>query len=468
MAGGLTLRLSVLLGALVASSVGCKPAASPPAPPPAEAADRVRLHAAIDEIAHEAMQKRGVAGLSIAVLRGDDVVLAKGYGVADVDTSRPATPETVYQIGSITKQFTAAAVLRLVEQGKVDLDAPVSTYLPDYPPPGRDALVRQLLHHTSGIKEFFMVEGFGEMETGSPGEHTRDDLVALFEKEPPIFEPGERWAYSNSNYTLLGLIVERVSGRSYAEALRTSLFDPNGLASTRQCDGSRHSEAHATGTLEENGAIRSVPSINMNTAVGDGGLCSSVLDLARWTRALVTGRAVSRASYERMIASEPVRRGYTPAYGFGLSTVPLDGRARVAHNGEVGGFSGTLAYYPDADVTVALLTNRGRIWPEAIEKAVARAVLGVRAPALRDEPLDALAIERLVGTYDFGVFPVRVVADGSRIKFVLREGAQEYTLLHQGEQRFVARDEPDAIRIELGSGTAVIEMAGMRWYAERV
>jgi hypothetical protein len=214
----------------------------------------------------------------------------------------------------------------------------------------------------------------------------------------------------------------------------------------------------------------------MNTAIGDGSLCSSAPDLVAWTRALAAGRVIAPQSYRRMIAPDPVRRGYTPDYGFGLSTVRLDGRARIAHNGEVGGFAGTLAHYPDDDLTIAVLTNGGRLWPEAIEKAIARAFLGLPTPAVRDLPLDPAERDRRVGTYDFGVFPVRVVRveeDGGRLKFVLREGAQEYTLLNQGDRSFVARDEPDAIRLDfeadgVPAGTLVIEMAGMHWYADRL
>ncbi|HEX8335996.1 MAG TPA: serine hydrolase domain-containing protein [Pyrinomonadaceae bacterium] len=161
------------------------------------------LEAAVDEIAADALRVRPLPGLSVAVARGGKIVLAKGYGFADLERKVPATPETVYQIGSVSKQFTAAAVMRLVERGKVSLDDQLTKYLPDYPTRGHRPLVRHLLHQTSGIKEFFTVKGFDEMESGPPQKYSRQDLIDLFKREPFVYAPGERWAYSNSNYTLL-------------------------------------------------------------------------------------------------------------------------------------------------------------------------------------------------------------------------------------------------------------------------
>ena len=199
------------------------------------------LEAAVDSIAEAALKERSIPGLSVAVMRGAQMVLAKGYGFADVERKIPAAPETIYQVGSISKQFTAAAIMRLVERGRVRLDEPLTKYLPDYPTQGHTVLVRHLLHQTSGIKEFLTVQGFDELENGSPERYSRSDLINLFRKEPFQFTPGERWAYSNSNYTLLGVIIEKASGMTYEQYLQEALFQPLGLchALLRRATGGR-------------------------------------------------------------------------------------------------------------------------------------------------------------------------------------------------------------------------------------
>jgi len=430
------------------------------------------LEAAVDQIAAAALGERNIPGLSIAVARGSRTVLAKGYGFADLKGRVPASPDTIYQIGSVSKQFTAAAVMRLVERGKVGLDDPLTKYLPDYPTRGHRALIRHLLHQTSGIREFFTVKGFDEMESGSPEKYSRQDLVDLFKREPFVFAPGERWAYSNSNYTLLGLVIEKASGLTYEQYLQETFFRPLGLTATHSCGARPTGERFARGYVPGEGALAPAPPVNMNTAVGDGGLCSSVLDLLTWTRALTTGRAVSRNSYGRMVAPERVRRGYRPDYGYGLSLVPLDGRRRVGHNGDITGFMSALAYYPDADLTVAVLTNRARHWPEVIERAVARTALGLPTPVVKDLPLDRERLGVYAGTYDFGVYPLPVKEEGGRLKVSTGLGRPPYTLLFQGGHTFVAREDPDAIRLtfSLRDGRAeqlLFRMAAMHWYAER-
>ena len=435
--------------------------------------NRRSFEGAVDSIAEAALKEHSIPGLSVAVSRKHEMLLSKGYGLADVEQKIKAKPETIYQLGSISKQFTAAALMRLVERGKVALDDVITKHLPDYPTQGHTVLVRNLLHQTSGIKEFFTVPGFDELENGSPEKYSRSDLVTLFKKEPFQFAPGERWAYSNSNYTLLGLIIEKASGMTFEQYLQETLFQPLALSNTHSC-GTRPTGGHfAKGYVLKDRITVAAPLVNMNTAIGDGGLCSSVLDLVKWNHALVGGRAVKQSSYKRMTSSETVRRGYKPEYGFGLSLVTLDGRQRLGHNGEITGFTGALAYYPDNELTVAVLTNRSQIWPEAIEKKIARTALGMPIPMLKDLQLRRDGLRPYIGTYDFGVFPLRVFDEGGRLKFDMKMGRLPYELLYQGNHTFVARSDPDAIRLtfSMSGGRAEslnLEMAAMRWYAERI
>jgi D-alanyl-D-alanine carboxypeptidase len=430
------------------------------------------LEDTIDKIAAEALKGLPLPGLSVAVARAGRIVLAKGYGFADLMFKVPAAPETVYQIGSVSKQFTAAAVMRLVELGKVSLDDPLTKFLPDYPTHGHRVLIRHLLHQTSGIKEFFTVKGYDEMEAGPPEKFSRDDLINLFKKELFVFGPGERWAYSNSNYTLLGVVVEQVSGLSFEQYLQETFFRPLGMTATHSCGSRPIGEHYAKGYMPGQSGFDPAPPVNMNTAIGDGGLCSSVLDLVTWTRALTTGRAVSLNSYRRMVTPERVRRGYMPDYGYGLSLVPLDARRRIGHNGDITGFMSALAHYPEADLTVAVLTNRARHWPEVIERRIARAALGLPAPAFKDLPLGRERLAAYAATYDFGVYPLYVREAGGRLRFEMGLGRPIYTLAYQGDHTFVAKEDPDAIRLTFSMKGAraerlLLRMASMHWYAER-
>ncbi|MDQ3398831.1 MAG: beta-lactamase family protein, partial [Deinococcota bacterium] len=317
--------------------------------------------------------------------------------------------------------------------------------------------------HTSGIQDFIVLPDFWELSADL--ERSRDELVAMFKNEPFIFEPGARWAYSNSNYTLLGLIIEAVSGQDYADFLEEAFFEPLGLASTRVCD-TLPGEERAQGYYLEAGATLAAPAENMAWALGDGAICSSAVDLAAWKRALVTGRVVSHASYERMIAPETLQDGFAPAYGFGLSLVEFGGRPKVAHSGRMGGFSGAVAYYPDDDVIVAILSNLAGIEPETVERTVARAVLGLPEPEVRDLALSPGERQLYLGNFDTGVFPVTISEEGDRL---YAEAIGLWPLLYQGDRTFTVEGEADTIRLSFGeeAQSLLLEFAGMHWYAER-
>ena len=444
------------------------------APASAQDGTAARARRAADSVAAALRSSDSVPGLSIVVARGGAVLVARGYGTADRATGAAAGPGTVYQIGSISKQFTAAGVMRLVEQGRLRLDDPVSRHLPEYRPRGDSVRLSHLLHQTSGIREEFTIPEYGALigDTTQPNE----ELLALIRREPLGFRPGARWSYSNSNYALLAAVIDRAAGMPYDRFLREALFRPLGLASLHQCTNTPSAPDHARGYLLDGGALVPSPPENIEWTRGDGGLCASATDLARWARALATGRAVRAASYRRMTASGRLGDGTVPAYGFALSLVPLDGRERrVSHGGRMAGFTGTLAYYPDHDLAVAILANRGGVWIESAEQAIARAVLGRRAPALRRAALSAAERGRLVGTYDIGVvgLPVRVVDRDGRLHLEMPPPGPSSPLGWRVGRELAADLAPDAVRVLVpaGAGRAdriVLRFAGMHWYGTRV
>jgi len=410
--------------------------------------------------------------MSVTAMRGEKILLAKGYGVADRERGRPAKPRTIYQIGSITKQFTAAAVMRLAEQRKLSLDDALTRFLPDYPTGGRTVLVRHLLQQTSGIADYILLPGYDKLET-SDLTRPHDELVRLFAAQPFRFAPGERWAYSNSNYSLLASIIEKVTGEPYARHLAEVFFRPLGLRDTGYCDDESQGD-RAKGYLLRDGALVPSPRWNLQWGLGDGALCSSAVDLARWNRALVEGRAVSSASYRRMVTPDALSDGRRPEYGFALSVVDLDGRPRVGHGGATWGFTGSLTYYPGEDLTIAVLTNRGGLGFVPVEKPLARAILGLAAPTFGDGPLSASERRSYLGTYDTYAFKVQVVEDGDHLRLrVDGLGPPSSRLLYQGGESFVAETDPDTLRLTFRRATDPVhgldlEFAGMRWYATRV
>jgi CubicO group peptidase (beta-lactamase class C family)/pimeloyl-ACP methyl ester carboxylesterase len=436
-----------------------------------DAGDRtpVKTAATIDALVEAARHDHGFPGVSVAVTHGGELVMARGYGVAVRESGTPASAESVYGIGSISKSFTAAFVMKLVEEGKIDLEDPISRFLPESPESWSAIRVRHLLQHASGIPDFLGLPGFEEMEKGTPEQFSRDDLVALFREAPLLFQPGERWAYSNSNYTLLGLIIEAVSGRLLEEALDQQLLGPAGLAATYPCGSRPVSERVARGYEVRADVVAVAPVMNPNTAVGDGGLCSSVLDLVRWMETLTSGRLVSAESFRRMTTADRLVDGTRLDYGFGFSVGDFEGRRRVGHSGHGLGFTGSLAFYPEEELIVAVLTNDGNGWPEVIEKRIARALLGIPEPGVAELPLDASGLQRYLGTYDTGNFPLQVLEEAGRLRIDIKG---PIALRHEGSHSFASASDPDAVRLTFSMGASradgvVLEFAGMRWYGVR-
>ena len=338
--------------------------------------DRSRLVAALDSIARAHVEHPTVPGVSIALVQHGDTLLKRGYGFVDLewDVPTPADAEASYEIGSVTKQFTAAAVLLLAEEGKLDLDADMTEYV-DFDTQGRDVPVRRLLDHTSGIRGYTEMPVFGELAVR---DLPRDSLVTLVEREPFDFEPGTAQIYNNSAYFLLGLIVEEVSGRSYEEFVEERLFGPVGMEDSYYCNESavRTRRAHgydASGpeSLERAGYL------DHTWPYAAGSLCSTVGDLVRWTDALHGGRVLSEESYRAMTTPAPLLDGTPIRYAMGLGVDAPGGRRVIQHGGGINGFLSQLSWYPDEDLTVAVLQNSaGPRGAGALAAALAERVLG--------------------------------------------------------------------------------------------
>lgn len=305
----------------------------------------------LDAILRSSVASIPLAGLTVGVERAGKTLFIRAYGHSDVAAGVAAKEDTVYRIGSITKEFTAAATMQLVERGKIGLDDPVADYLQRWPGAwGAKIRVRHLLNHTSGLPDYI------RLPMNRFREYSTEELVSICVSRRLLFSPGARMAYSNSNYALLGAIIEKVSAVSFDDYLQEYVCEPIGLRYTSLKPLAN--KVPATGHAYESGRFVPTGSIPSSFAFAAGGLFSSVPDLLLWQRALVQGAVVSRKAYEQMTAPETLSSGETLPYGYGFWIGrPHMSEVAVAHGGSIRGFSGFLVYYPKEDMALALLSN---------------------------------------------------------------------------------------------------------------
>ncbi len=334
----------------------------------------------VDDYLAAQMKGRHIPGLSLAVVRDGKVIKAKGYGVSNVELNTPATPETVYEIGSITKQFTATAIMLLVEEGKVGLDDKIAKYLDGLPDSWNAVTVRHLLTHTSGIRSYF----------GLPGFEFRNHLTtAQFIKTAsvlkPNFPPGDDYLYSNTGYSLLGFIVEKASGQPYWSFLRERIFMPHAMNATTDRDPRKLVLNRADGyEWEKDNWINRDG--DLTDVFSAGAVVSNVLDLAKWDAALYTERTLKLSSLDQMWTPVRFNSGRTFTYGLGWNVSNTRGHRLISHGGQTAGFSAVFSRFTDDRLTIIMLCNADSFGPGG----AARLVRGVAAQYLPSFALDTL------------------------------------------------------------------------------
>ncbi len=363
----------------------------------------------------------------ILVERGGRVVFHQAYGLADVENGAPVHEDAVFCIGSISKQFGAAAVMQLVEAGKLRLDDKLARFFPDFPRADR-ITVDDLLHQTTGIVDF---EYNGGWPKTMAVERTDDELVATFRDLPPEFEPGARWAYSTSNYFLVGMIVEKASGVPLAKYLAERVFAPAGLTHTRFCDAHALIPKRAVGydVDEQKGFIPTRPTILTQFGVG-GGLCSTVHDLLTWQHALEGGKVVSAESYRKMRTAAPLPDGTPTGYGYGLFPSDFYGHPVISHSGGVAGYSAFLVEYPADDLRIVMAFNTEGAPMTAIERSLALSFLGITPP--KPQPIRPAELQR----YAVATKEMAFVVDGDHLAVKLEN--RSIPLVYLGNQTFEA------------------------------
>jgi CubicO group peptidase (beta-lactamase class C family) len=408
---------------------------------------RLALQKTVDSLVTSALAEGPVAGMSVAVVRGRDTVVMKGYGFSDVENDVRATPQTVYRIGSITKQFTAADVMRLVEEGKLSLDDSFGKHLPTLPAAWRGVTIRLLLNHTSGIPSY---TGAGpKWATRMRLDLPHDTLIGIVANDPLDFPVGSLWKYNNTGYYLLGMLIERLTGHSYSTEVRDRFFVPLGLRSTMYCDLEPIIKHRAQGyVVGPDRKLMNAPPLSMGQPFSAGSLCSTVGDLVKWQRALAGGGVVKPASYSAMITPEGAAARAHYGYGIGRDTV--FGRLRIQHGGGINGFNSMLTYFPDDSLSIVVLGNTNGPHIDRVADNIARAALGQKlisppAPA-RDLPTTAEQRARYAGTYNLALAPGRTLElriferDGKLMSQAT--GQDAFAMLYQGNDTFAPSFDP--------------------------
>ena len=349
----------------------------------------------LDSIAGAGVLEKRSVGLAVAVVKAKDTLLLKAYGKADVEGDQPATVDTLFGIGSDTKQFTAAAILQLRDQGKLGLDDEITKWLPDFETGGNKVTLRHLLGHTSGIVDLVAMPELRAMQAMRNPAVTRDDLYKIISRYRFEFQTGSMQIYSNSNFWLLGLIIEKASGMTYEEYVEKRMFAPLGMTRSRYCNSAEAVPRRAYGYGMRNSISGRVPDILHTATYAAGAICSTAEDLITWLQALHGGRVLTAKSYTEMMTPSRLDDGTPLRYSMGLS-VAEDSRGLrfIGHGGGGFGFSSQTRWYPEAKLAVVVLTNSEPDDTTEVADKLAAAVLPPPTPRpfLGDASL-------IVGTY---------------------------------------------------------------------
>jgi len=429
----------------------------------------------LDSLARSAVSDGPLASVSVAVLRGRDTLLLRAYGMADIEERAPAVVASQYRLGSVTKSFTSAAILQQIERGRLTLDDTLGKFFPQYTE-WKAVRVRQLLNHTSGIPDYTAV---GDAFNGSAAEEIpTDSIVGFVRGRPTKFPPGTKWSYSNTNYVLLGMILEQVTRAPYDEYLAQEVYTRAGLKQTMYCDDATLQPHRALGYGRSHEQFVNASAIAMTVPFAAGALCSTAEDLARWARALRSGQVISQSSYHAMTTGEFAGRHLNPRdstqqYGYGVGMGMLGSHHMVEHGGNINGFNASFIDVPDADVTVAALTNTEGVGADALARRLAQAALSLpvdTTPRTPPEPtlaarasLTPSASAKYFGRYRLHVMNAplraarvsiteRVYEEGGRL-LMWSPGSAPTELVPLGNDRFANRSDPGTT-FEFGADSA--------------
>jgi CubicO group peptidase (beta-lactamase class C family) len=313
------------------------------------------------------MDENNIPGALVAVASRGRIVHVKQYGMANVELAVPVTDKTVFEIGSISKQFVTATVMLLHEEGKLGLDDSIHQYLPNLPGEWLGVTIRQLMTHTSGIPDYEEIRSYDVYRFRL----TPEDVIRIGHSRPMDFEPGTGYYYSNTGYFLLSMIVERIEGQPLGKVLQSRIFQPLDMPETRMADPEAIIQNRAAGYwVNKAGELINRNPTETSSTLGAGGVLSSVYDLAKWDEALYGDEFLSGESKSALWTPVILPNGVNTEYGFGWRVTPYEGMASQSHRGQVAGFVASFSRYPDQEFAVIVFMNRYRVSSTTVHLAV--------------------------------------------------------------------------------------------------
>jgi CubicO group peptidase (beta-lactamase class C family) len=369
----------------------------------------------IDDYLKAEMQRLHIPGISVAVLKDGKIIKVEGYGLANVELNVPARPETVYKIGSVSKQFIASGIMVLIEDGRISLDDKISKFLEGTPDTWKEITIRHLLTHTSGIVR--EAPGFDPLKIQNDA-----DVIKTAYPLPLRFAPGEKWEYCNVGYFTLAEIIRKVSGKPWGDYLKERLFSPLEMNATRTTTMSDLVENRANGYLWRNGKLQNA---DIYFALRpSGAFLSSVVDLAKWDAALYTDKTLKPSIRDQMWTPVKLNNGTTNPYGFGWQLEPVGGHRMVNHGGSLPGFRAEFARLIDDKLTVVVLSNSDNANASALAVAVAALYIPGLIPERVAAKVDPKIFEAYVGQYQPNPSTVLTVTrEGD--KLMVQQGSSE-------------------------------------------
>lgn len=393
-------------------------------------------------------------GASIIIMEKGEIIHQAGYGLANVELGVPITNDTVFRIGSVTKQFTAAGIMLLEQRGQLSTSDQIEKYLPDYPTHGHIITIDNLLTHTSGIMSYTNIPDY--MSTEIRDDLTTEELIDVFDNMPMEFAPGNKWNYNNSGYVLLGAIIEAVSGKSYEDFIAEQIAGPLGLESTVY-GGPKLIPNRASGYgTDDDGNIVNADFLSMTQPHAAGSLLSTTGDLANWHKALTGGEFIHDDSYRKMTSPFELNDGEMYPYGYGLGIGTMRGRRSISHGGGINGFTCYSMWLPDEDIYIAVLTNGATNGPGPTTVASVAAAMLIGDPYPQRESIDLSQsdVQGLTGKFVGENFPaIEISAANGQLTMDVGGFATE-TLYAESRDLLFIQDSLDTIDIEWNGHSA--------------
>lgn len=373
-------------------------------------------------------------GATALVYKKGTVIYRKAFGYANLELGVKMQPDYIFEIGSITKQFTAIAILMLEAQGKLSLEDEITRFIPDYPTHGKRITVHHLLNHTSGIKSYTGMQSF---RNKARIDMTPTELIDEFKNEPMDFEPGERFLYNNSGYVILGHIIEVVTGDSYEAFVQKHFFDKLGMTNSYYGNHQKLIKNRAYGYQDREGYVNA-DYLSMTLPYAAGSLMSNVDDLLKWQKALNTHQLISKATYDKAIHGSTLNNGESITYGYGLDAITIQGSKAISHGGGIFGYTTQGIYLPEEDVFVSILTNCDCNSPGRYATKIAALVIGKPFPDVKDAiTLSETALKKWEGAYQFSDGAIRFISVEDGKIYSQRENSTKFEIFPLSPTRFI-------------------------------